>query len=78
MEDLSKAFKIKSVYATEGKRIQKAYHDFVLNNKKIDDVLYGKTNNELIDRNNIFQESKKLFDLRVENYIKLALKKKKI
>ena len=38
-------------------------------NKKIDDVLYKKTNNDLSDRNkNVFQEVKKLFDLRIEIY----------
>ena len=42
--------------------------------KKSDDVLYKKVNNKLRDRNkNIFQEAKKLFDLRVEIYKKLAL-----
>ena len=46
----------------------------VLNNKKIDDALYKKVNNELSDSSkNIFQEAKKLFDLRVEIYKKLAL-----
>ena len=46
----------------------------VLNNKKIDDVLYKKTNNEFSDRNkNVFQEAKKLFDLRVEIYKELVL-----
>ena len=42
--------------------------------KKIDDVLYKKANNELSDSNkNIFQEAKKLLDLRVEIYKKLVL-----
>ena len=46
----------------------------VLNNKKIDDALYKKVNNELSDSSkNIFQEAKSLFDLRVEIYKKLAL-----
>ena len=37
-------------------------------------MLYKKVNNKLRDRNkNIFQEAKKLFDLRVEIYKKLAL-----
>ena len=49
----------------------------VLNNKEIDDVLYKKVNNELSDRNkNIFQEAKKLFDLRVEIYKKLVVEEK--
>ena len=43
-----------------------AYDDLVLNDKKVDD--------EISDRNkNIFQEAKKLFDLRVEIFKKLAL-----
>ena len=46
----------------------------VLNNKKIDDALYKKVNNELSDSSkNIFQEAKKLFDLSFEIYKKLAL-----
>ena len=66
--DLSKAFKLKSVYIIEGKNnTKKAYRNLFLNNKKIDDVLYKKANNELSDRNkNSFQEAKKLFDLRIE------------
>ena len=45
----------------------------VLSNKKSDDVLYKKVNNELSDRNkNIFHETKKLFDFRVEIYKKLV------
>ena len=40
-KDLSKGFKLKSVYTTNGKNnIEKAYDDLVLNNKKIDDVRY--------------------------------------
>ena len=66
--DLSKAFKLKSVYIIKGKNnTKKAYNNLFLNNKKIDDVLYKKANNELSDRNkNSFQEAKKLFDLRIE------------
>ena len=46
----------------------------VLNNKKIDDALYKKANNEPSDSNkNIFQEAKTLLDLRVEIYKKLVL-----
>ena len=61
LEDLSKGFKLKSVYITEGKNnIEKAYDDLVLNNKKIDDVLYKKVNNELSDSSkNIFHAAKK-------------------
>ena len=51
----------------------------VLNNKKIDDVLYKKTNNEFSDRNkNVFQEAKKLFDLRVEIYKELVLEEENL
>ena len=47
--------------------------------KKIDDVLYKKVNNELSDSNkNIFQEAKKLFDLRVEIYKKLVLEEENL
>ena len=43
VKDLSKGFKLKSVYTTEGEnKIEKAYDDLVFNNKKIDDVLYKK------------------------------------
>ena len=60
LEDLSKGFKLKSVYTTKGENnIEKAYYDLVLNNKKIDDALYKKVNNELSNKNkNIFQEAK--------------------
>ena len=54
--------------------IEKAYDDLVLNDKKIDYIFYKKVKNEISDRNkNIFQEAKKLFDLRVEIFKKLAL-----
>ena len=50
-----------------------------LNNKKIDDVLYKKANNELSDKNkDISQEAKKLFDLRVEIYKKLVLEEENL
>ena len=76
LEVLSKGFKPKSAYTTGGKNnTKKAYNDFVLNDKKIGDVLYKKANNELSDSSkNIFQEAKKLFDLRAEIYKKLVLK----
>ena len=46
-----------------------------LSNKKINDIFYRKTKNKFDDKNkNIFQEAKKLFDLMVETYKKLALK----
>ena len=45
----------------------------VFNNKEID-VLYKKVDNELSDSSkSIFQEAKKLFDLRVKIYKKLIL-----
>ena len=46
----------------------------VFNNKKIDDVFYKNVKKGLSDKNNIFQEAKNLFNLRVEIYKKLALK----
>ena len=74
LKDLSKEFKLKSVYTTNGeKNIEKAYNDLVFNNKKIDDVFYKNVKKGLSDKNNIFQEAKKLFNLRVEIYKKLAL-----
>ena len=73
LKDLLKGFKLKSVYTTNGENnIEKAYDDLVFNNKKIDDVLYKKVKNQISDENkNIFQEAKKLFDLRIEIYKKL-------
>ena len=42
-------------------------------------MLYKKLNNELSDRNkNIFQEAKKLLDLRVEIYKKLAFEEENL
>ena len=46
LEDLSKGFKLKSVYTTKGENnIEKVCDDLVLNNKKVYDVLYKKVNN---------------------------------
>ena len=75
LKDLSKGFKLKSAYNTKDKNdIEKAYDDLIFINKKIDDVFYKKVNNELSDnRKNVFQEAKKLFDLRVEIDKKLVL-----
>ena len=43
LKDLSKGFKLKSVYTTKGENnIEKAYDDLVSNNKKIDDVFLKK------------------------------------
>ena len=51
----------------------------VLNNKKIDDVIYKKVNNELSDSSkNNFQKAKKLFDLRVEISKKLVLEEENL
>ena len=42
-------------------------------------MLYKKTNNEFSDRNkNVFQEAKKLFDLRVEIYKELVLEEENL
>ena len=51
----------------------------VFNNKKIGDVLYKKINNELSDNSkSIFQEAKKVFDLRVEIFKKLVLEEENL
>ena len=51
----------------------------VFNNKKIDDVLYKKINNELSDNSkSIFQEAKKVFDLRVDIFKKLVLEEENL
>ena len=75
LKDLLKGFKLKSVYITKGENNkEKVYNDLVFNNKKIDDVFYKNVKKELSDKNkNIFQEAKKLFDLRVKIYKKLVL-----
>ena len=80
LKGLSKGFKLKSFYTTKGENnIEMAYEDLVFNDKKIDDVIYKKLNNETSDRNkDIFQEAKKLFDLRVEIYKKLVLEEKNL
>ena len=75
LKDLLKGFKLKSVYITKGENNkEKVYNDLVFNNKKIDDVFYKNVKKELSDKNkNIFQEAKKLFDLRVKIYKKFVL-----
>ena len=80
LKDLLKGFKLKNVYTTKDKNnIEKAYDNLVFNNKKIDDVLYKKINNEFSDSSkNIFEEAKKLFDLRVEIYKKLILEEENL
>ena len=84
LKELSKGFKLKSTYTTKGKNnitdaYDDAYHDLVFGNKKIYDVLYKKVNNELSDSSkNIFQEAKKLFNLRVEIFKKLVLEKENL
>ena len=53
----------------------------IFGDKEIDDVLYlyKKVNNELSNKNqNIFQETKKLFDLRVEIYKILVLEEENL
>ena len=80
LNDLSKGFKLKSVYTTKGENnIEKAYDGLVFNNKKIDDVLYKKVKNEISDSSkNIFQEAKYLFYLRVEIYKKLIIEEENL
>ena len=80
LENLSKEFKPKSVYTTGNiNNTEKAYSDLVLKNKTIDDVLYKNSNKQLSDRNkNIFQEARKVFDLRVEIYKKLILEEENL
>ena len=80
LKDLSNRFKLKSAYTTKAKNnIKKAYDDLVFNNKKIDDVFYKNVKKELSDRKkNIFQEAKKLFDLRAEIYKKLTLEEENL
>ena len=75
LKDLSKGFNLKKGYTKNGENyIEKAYNNFVLGNKKIDDVFYKDAKNGLdYENKNIFQEAKKLFNLRVEIYKKLAL-----
>ena len=75
LKDLSKGFNLKKGYTKNGENnIEKAYNNFVLGNKKIDDVFYKDAKKGLDYKNkNIFQEAKKLFNLRVEIYKKLAL-----
>ena len=74
LKDLSKGFKLKRVCITNDENnIEKAYDDLVFNDKKIDDVFYKNVKKELSDKNNTFQETRKLFDLRVEIYKKLTL-----
>ena len=80
LKDLSKGFKLKSVYTTKAENnIEKAYDDLAFNDKKIDDVIYKKIKTEISDRNkDIFQEAKMLFDLRVEIYKELVLEEENL
>ena len=80
LKDLSKGFKLESVYTTKGENnLKKAYYDLVFNNKKIDEVLYKNVNKEVSDSSkNIFQEEKKLFDLRDEIYKKFVVKEENL
>ena len=60
MDDLLKRLMLKTVYTTgDISNTEKADNGLVLNDKKIDDVLYKEANKEFSDRNkNIFQEQK--------------------
>ena len=80
LKDLLKGFKLKSIYITNGENnIEKTYDDLVVNDKKIDDVLYNKVNNELSDSSkNIFQKAKKLLHLRIEIYKKFFFEEKNL
>ena len=62
LKDLSKWFKLKSVYTIQDENnIEKAYDDLVFSNKEVDNVLYKNVNNEISNRNKIyFSESKKV------------------
>ena len=67
-------FKLKKAYASSNgdtNNTEKAYDDLVLNNKTIDDVLYEDVYKDFSKNKNIFQETKKLFNLRVKIYKKL-------
>ena len=57
---------------------KKAYDGLVFNNKKTDDVFYKNVEKELSDKNNNFQEAKRLFDLRIEIYKKLVLEEENL
>ena len=60
LEDLSKGFKLKSVYTTEGKNnTEKAYDDLVLNNKKTDDAFYKNVKKSLVMRIKTFFRKQK-------------------
>ena len=75
LKDLSKG----SILPRVKNNIEKAYDDLVFNNKRIDNVIYKKVKNEISDRNkDIFQEAKKLFDLKVEIYKKLVLEEENL
>ena len=79
LENLSKGFKLKSVYTTEDRNnTEKVYNDLILNYKKIDDVLYKKGKKEFDRNKNILQEAKKLFDLWVEIYKKVILEEENL
>ena len=80
LKDLLKGFKLKSFYITNGENnIEKAYNDLVFNNKKIYDVFYKNVKEELSDNSkDVFEEGKKLFDLRIEIYKKLFFEEKNL
>ena len=80
---LSKVFKFKKAYAASKGDInntEKVYDDLVLNiNKTIDDVFYKNADNGVSEKDkNIFQEAKKLFNLRVKIYKKLFFERQNL
>ena len=60
LKDLSKGFNLKKGYTKNGENnIEKAYNNFVLGNKKIDDVFYKDVKKELGDKNKkVFRKQK--------------------
>ena len=82
MEDLSKGFRLKKAYATSRREIsntKNAYNDLVLGNKTIGDVFHKTVDKELSKNDKtIFQNAKKLFNLRIESYEKSISEEKNL
>ena len=82
MEDLSKGFRLKKAYATSRREIsntKNAYNDLVLGNKTIGDVFHKTADKELSKNDKtIFQNAKKMFNLRIESYEKSISEGKKL
>ena len=80
LKDLSKGFKFKSVYTTQGKiNTKKAYDDLVLNIKENWWCVLQKCKKVFSDSSKtIFQKAKTLFDLRIEIYKKLVLEEENL